>query len=498
MRRLALAGLLATALAGCHGRRAEVLNVFWSGDVAVLDPNARLEVTTDTYALNVFEPLLRHERLTDYVPILATHWDMSDGRSWRFHLRSGVKFHDGTPLTAEDVAFTIDRARKSPESELYPFLAGLSSVKALDAGTVEIVSDRPAALLSVLSFVYVLPKRTLLARGEKAFFERPVGTGPYRFVSWTPDKTLELAVNQGYWGERPTFARAVFHVVGVKDPVLPLAEKSAPAIVIQPSRKEFGERDRHPELRFLSRPGMSVNYLVANTRPDGGSPLRDVRVRRALHAAIDYGRLLEKVTANQAFAATQYVTPDVIGYNPTLTLPPHRPGEARRLLAEAGYPGGVDLVMTVDATGTTTLNDELVAQLGEEGIRLKVEAVSPEELARRNQRCDGDLHRSGWTSSTGDASELLEANFYGRAAVRARTEGCTFYSSEVDDLIDAAARSLEPEARRDLLQQAMKRLVDDLPWIPLLIPYDRYAVSPDVVFEPRADGEVYLPAVKLK
>lgn len=499
MRRLLLAAALLAALAvGCRGRKADVLHVFWASDVVTLDPNARLEVTTDTYALNVFEPLLRHERLTDYVPILATHWDMSDGRSWRFHLRKGVRFHDGSPLSAEDVVFTLERARTSHDSELYPFLTGITSVRALDAETVEIVSDRPAALLSVLSFVYVLPKKTLAARGDRVFFERPVGTGPYRFASWKPKVALELARHDGYWGQRPAFGRAVFHVVGAQEPVLPLAEKSPPAIVIQPSRKEFATRDAHPRLRFLSRPGMSVNYLVANTRPDGPSPMRDVRVRRAVRAAIDYARLLEKATGNQAFAATQFVTPDVIGYNPTLTVPPHRPGEARRLLAEAGHPDGVDLVMNVDRESTTTLNDELVAQLAEEGIRLKVVPLPPEELARRDHRCDGDLHRSGWTSSTGDASELLEANFFGRGAVRERTEGCTYYTPELDELIDAAARSLEPEVRRDLLQQAMKRLVDDLPWIPLLIAYDRYAISPDLVFEPRADGEVRLSDVKLK
>lgn len=464
----------------------------WAGDVLSLDPNAEFEFATDTVSMNVFEPLIRYDRRLNFSPVLAENWEIADGRTWRFRLRGGVTFHDGSPLTADDVVFSIERVRASARSELKPFLAGITSVRRLDERTVEVVSERPADLLPALSFVYILPKASLTAKGEKAFFESPSGTGPYRLVEWRPQEHLVVEHFPGHRDPAPAFRRVVFLRLKTSDEMWTAAREHTPAVIINPGRKSWNEHTKDPAFVLASRPGLTVNFIACNMRP--GSPLADVRVRRALRAAIDTATLAEKVSAGQSFPASQLVTPDIFGFDPQITVPAFQPGQARKLLAAAGVRNGLDLTLNTD-DGPSPLADELIRQLAEAGIRVKRVGVAANVFYQKFHDCDGDLHISGWFCSTGDASELLEGSFTSGKARRAPT-ACGYARPQLDALAEDASRTLDLGARRALLQAAMRTLVEDLPWIPLLVPYDRIATTRDVSWEQRADGEIFLPEVR--
>ncbi|HEV8267529.1 MAG TPA: ABC transporter substrate-binding protein, partial [Thermoanaerobaculia bacterium] len=443
-----------------------------------------------------FEPLLRYDRKMSFSPALAARWDIADGRTWRFHLRDGAKFQDGSLVTAEDAAFSIERARTKKESDLYPYLAGISAVKALDPMTVEVVSDRPAGLLSILTFVYVFPKKRFLAEGEAAFFKKPVGSGPYRLVEWVPKDRFVLQRWTGWWAGLPAVPRVVFHHAPNPDALWKLAEKQPSVLLLSPSRLGVKEHESDPRYRIQQRPGMTVQYLMCNLRGGAKNPLTSLKVRQALRAAIDYPKLVESVSHGAAFAASQYVTPDVIGFNPALTVPVFEPGLAKKLLAEAGHAGGVTFTMNV-LNDQARLDVEVARQLEDAGIHVKMIPADRTAFYDRVNSCEGDLHATGWVCSTGDASELFEGNFYGRKGAGG-PPGCGYSRPDLDELVDRIAQTLDAEARRNLLQDAMKRVLDDLPWIPLLVGSDRYALSPEVAFEPRADGEVFLPDVSFK
>lgn len=492
----ALAAGVALLLSCTRAHPQKELRVLWTEEILTLDPNERFEHSTDMYAMNVFEPLLKYDRQLSFAPALATRWDFVGGHVWRFVLRQGVTFQDGTPLTPEDVIFTIDRIRSRPQSDLYAYLASVTDVRKVDETTIEIVSNRPAGLLSALSSVYILPRKLLLSRGEKAFFEHPVGTGPYRFVEWKAGQKLVLEGWSGYRGGLPAFPRAVFLQFASSAEMWKVARP--PSILLGPSRATWTDHEKDSAFKLVSRPGLTVQYLVVNLRGGSKNPLSKLPVRRALRAALDLAKLIEKI-GGQAFPASQFVTPDIVGYDPSLTVPRFEPGAARRMLAEAGYPGGLTLRLSCPE-GPSKLVDELVAQLGAAGVKINLDKAPSRELFDRIARCDGDLHLTGWVCATGDASELFEGNFYGRTAdQRASTlSGCGYGRPDLDDLIDQIANTVEPEQRRDLLQGAMRRVVEDLPWIPLLVSYDRYALTPDLVWEPRPDGEIYLPDVRAK
>ena len=505
MRRWAAAAALAPAalafLGGCARRSPRALTIVQSNDITTLDPNREFEVVNDIVAMNVFDPLLRFDRHMTLQPSLAVRWENPNDRTWRLHLRSGVRFHDGTPLTGEDVVYTIRRVLSHPDSELYPFFAGV--VRRIDSpepDIVEIETEHPTPLLSRLAFVYILPARLLERVGDAEFFRRPVGTGPYRFVAWKPGDRVEVAAWDGYWGGRPAVASALFRTVEAPEQRWVVAAREAPVIVLEGPRQKWDEHRKDRSLVLIARPSLSVSYIGLNVAPRPGNPLADARVRRALRLAIDQKELLRRGADNHGFPATQYVPPDVVGYNPAIPPPEYDPAQARRLLAEAGYPGGIDLPLDVEAPVATGFVRELGDELGRASIRAAPHSFSKEEFLRRIDDGRSIAHLAGWVCTSGESSELFETSLHtrGPAGGLGRDNGTGYSNPALDRVIDQLVATIDPGGRVELEKRAMAIAVGDLPFIPLYVQEDRYVLTPDVAWEPRPDGEIFLPEVRLR
>lgn len=495
LRLLAGAGFVAGLLATSCGRDARrELHVVWPNDVESLDPNAEFEFTADTLAMNVFEPLVRYDRQMAFAPCLATSWEVREGSVLRFHLRDRVLFQDGTTLTADDVVFSIERLRKRPDRDVFRYVSAITEATAVDPLTVDIRSTRPAALLSVLSFVYVLPKKSVESAEEEAFFRLPSGTGPYRIAGWKKGESLRLEAHEDYWGGAPSIPAAVFRVVEGDDAMWTEARRLAPAIVFSPTATTWAAHRDDPGFHLVERPGLAVHFLVMRLSGGRENPLADVRVRRALRAALDYPRLVSVVPAQGAFPASQLVPPAIIGFNPSLTVPAFVPGEAKRRLDEAGYRPSAPLrFLTVKGGGP--FSRAILDSFATAGLAVVEEQVPLEEFQRRVAACDADLFLSGWICSTGDAGELFEGNFYRREG---RGHACGYGEPEMDAMVEEIGRALDPAERSALLQEAMRRLVEDLPWIPLVVTYDRHALTPGVEWAARADGQLDLRDVRIR
>lgn len=496
--RPAIAGLVLALLVfagACSGRgHGRELHVVWSTNLSTLDPNAKFEFVADTLAMNVFEPLVRYDRQMTFAPCLAKSWEIREGLVWRFRLRDGVLFQDGTTLTADDVAWSIRRLKAKPDRDIYRYVSAIKEVRIVDPLTVDIVSDRPAGLLSVLSFVYVLPKRSVERLGEEAFFRAPSGTGPYRIAEWQRGDSLRLEAHQDYWGGPPPIPSVVFRVTAEGEPMWAEARRLAPAIVFAPTRTSWAAHRADGTFRLVERPGLAVHFLAMKVSGGPANPLSDVRVRRALRASIDYKRLVSVIPAEGAFPASQFVPPAIVGFDPGLSVPSFVPGEARRLLAEAGFRQEAPFRFLTVAPGGP-MDRILLDSLAAAGVAVREEAVSQAEFDRRSAACDADFFVSGWICSTGDAGELFEGNF---SRKEAPLNPCGYGTDEMDASVEEIGRTLDPVLRRDLLQKAMRRLVDDLPWIPLLVSYDRHALTPGVEWQARADGQLDLRDVRLK
>jgi peptide/nickel transport system substrate-binding protein len=488
--------MLGLAASGsCSGRSGHrELNVIWSGDVQTLDPNEKFEFVADTVAMNVFEPLVRYDRQMVFTPCLAVSWEIREGSVWRFRLRDRVLFQDGTTLTADDVAFSIGRLRARRDRDIYRYVSAITEVRVVDPLTVDVRSERPAGLLSVLSYVYILPKKSVERVGEETFFRAPAGTGPYRIVEWRKGSSLRLEAHADYWGGPPQVPAAVFRVVPDDDAMWTEARRLSPSIVFSPTRTSWAAHREDRTFHLIERPGLAVHFLVLRTSGGPENPLSDVRVRRAFRAAIDYRKLVSAIPAAGAFPASQFVPPAIVGFNPDLSVPPFVPGEARRLLDEAGV-RQKEPFRFLTQTGGGPLVREVIEALAAAGISVREEAVGPREYERRSVACDADFFFSGWICATGDAGELFEGNFYSKGS---NGNSCGYGNGEMDAAVEEIGRTLDPAARSTLLQKAMRQLIDDLPWIPLVVSYDLHALTGGVEWNTRADGQLDLRDVRLR
>jgi peptide/nickel transport system substrate-binding protein len=486
---------------GCRPHASTTtLTVLQSSDILTLDPNQKFEVVNDTVAMNLFDPLLRFDQHMTLQPALAVRWENPNDRTWRVHLRPGVKFHDGSFLAPDDVVFTFHRLLQHPESEMFPFLAGLIEVRSLDGSTVEFVTEHPSPLLSRLSFVYILPQKLLEREGDAEFFKNPRGTGPYRFKSWRRGNRVELQAFADYWGGRPLIPNVKFLAVESAKERWRLVAEMNPAVLLEGPRQGWEAHHNDPKLRLIARPSLTVSYLGLNTTPRPGNPLSDVRVRKAIWRSLDLKEIVRVGASNHGFVATQYVPPDVIGFNPNLAAPLQDIDGAKRLLAEAGYPNGFDLALDDQSDVLSPTVREVIRELGLAGIRVSRRYWAKEEFFDRIDKGLSDFHLTGWICSSGESAELFESSLHTRepGGGLGRDNGTGYSNPQLDRLIEQIIQTIDPAQRVELEKHAMAIAMEDLPYIPLYVQEDRYVLTPEVVWEPRADGEIWLPDVRLR
>ncbi len=438
-----------------------------------LDPHLYNDFVSFEVCANAFEGLTRLDRNLGVEPALAEGWSSPDELTWHFRLRPGVRFHDGRELQAADVVFSIERARSHPRSEFTAYLVSVRGVRALGPRVVEIVTERPSPLLlNRLSFVGVVPQ------GSPEEVREPVGTGPFRLRAAAKD-AYELAAFEGYWGVRPAepalrlqVARGRFGLAGLVAHALDFVED------LPPDGLEEVRADK--ALRLLSRPSLTTAVLIVNTRQP---PFADARLRRAVHLSIDREALARVVLRGHGRPAYQIVADGVFGFDTNLAPVGRDLAEARRLLAAAGFPGG--LATSVVAPGGAGVT-ELQRQLSEAGIRAGVELPSA--------RAPGTapLLFASFISDSGDSGDMLDGILHspnpGLGAGALNTYG--YASPELDALIEASWRTDSLSARRDALQRCMRFLMRDLPMIPLFTPNDVWGMRTELQFTPRADGRV--------
>jgi peptide/nickel transport system substrate-binding protein len=483
-----LAGCLAVTLLAGSCRRAPELQprtvvIGQVTSASGLDPHLHDEESTYSALSHFYERLVAFGPDLDIRPELAVKWANPSDTVWHFTLREGVLFHDGTPLTAEDVVASLRRAERLPGSQVVHYLRNVTSVTAISRMEVEVVTSSPSPLLlNKLAFVAIVPRSA-----PDHAISRPVGTGPYRFVSGGPRKALEGEVFERYWGSRPAFPR--FRVVPLPD-----ARARAHAIlegradVVSRFPFEFTSWARSQKgLALASRVGLGVAFLGFSLRE--GSPYRDRRVREAFALAIDRSRMIDRSESEYTVNAEQFVPGGVFGY-----APPSHPwvydlAHARALLAQAGRPKGMDATLVLPDT-QASLGSRLGALLGEAGIRVRVETLPWDDYYSRWLRRELDLFGFAYTAGTGDASDLLDAVFHTHSVSSGALNTTDYSSAAFDQLVDEAGRLLDPYERRRLMSEALAILREDLPAIPLVVRSNLYAVSDEITWTARQDRRV--------
>ena len=437
----------------------------------------------------IFDGLVALDAGLNVVPALADTWKISrDGRIYEIHLREGVRFHDGTPLTAADVVFSLRRLldpEHAPNTIGASYLmvvdgaaaysAGrsreLPGVVALDPTRVEIRLARP-----YLSFLYVLamddlrivPEKVLKAMGEKAFRRAPVGTGPFRFASWT-DVELRLDANPEYFAGAPYVDQVVIMFPRPDEHDAGNSRFAHGEIeIVEPTSDTLPTMLADPAIEVHRYQDLSLSFLGMNT---GVPPLDDVRVRRAIAHAVDR-HALAALAPSKRREAQGILPPGLPSYSPAAKALPFDREAASRLLGEAGYPGGRGLralrFYTAQPGSSEVVKSikELHDDLAAIGINLEVHQVSWRELNNRVAGHDAPMFQLGWVADLPDPDSFLRSLFEPGSSANY----FDFHDDETGQALERGASETNPLERARIYRDLEKAVLDKAPLVPLFHP----------------------------
>ena len=484
--------LSAALLLACGVSQAVTLRVANVGDVQSMDPHSLNETLQLSFTASVYEPLVGRDRKMNLTPLLATKWTQKSPTVWRFDLRRGVTFHDGTPFTADDVVFTFQRAA-GEGSDMKGYTSSFKAVRNIDSHTVEIETEAPYPILpDVISNVYVMSKKWC----EENKAERPVdrrkgientasfkanGTGPFRLKERQPSTRTVVVRNLNYWDKVDTNVdEVVFTPIG-NDATRVAALLSGEIDVMEPVPLQDVDRVKSagrftvlqgPELRtiFLGMDQKRDELLFSSVK--GKNPFKDKRVRQAFYQAIDIESIKSRVMRNAATPTALMVGPGVRGFQPDMNKRyPYDPEAAKKLLADAGYPNGFEVGM--NCPNDRYVNDGAICQavaanLARIGVKVNLQTETKVSYFPKILRRDTSFYLLGWTPSTGDAHDALSALM---ATPTDKGQGQfnlgSYSNPKFDELVQKVQSETDQKKRNDFIREAFKIHHDDIGHLPL-------------------------------
>jgi peptide/nickel transport system substrate-binding protein len=492
MRHLLLASVFAVGLA-----TAADANTFrWAndGDVNSMDPYARNETFLLTFLGNVYEPLVRRDRELKVEPALAVRWEQPSPTVWRFHLRPNVRFHDGTPFTAEDVVFSVGRA-KGPGSNVSTKLATVTEARVVDPLTVEFVTAQPnPILLEEIADFFIMSKRWAeannaaqaadLTRREENFATRNAnGTGAFRLVQREPDRRTVLEPNPNWWDKAEhNLTRVEFNVIA-NDATRVAALLSGEVDMVYTVPPQDVERIRRTagytihqkaELRTIFLGFDQHRDQLLKSDVQGRNPFKDVRVRRAFAQAIDVEAIRSRVMRGQSRPSWLMVGPGINGFDEDLdkARPPVDVEAARKLLADAGYPNGFGV--TMDCPNDRYVNDEAICQavtamLARIGVRVTLNAQTRARYFAEilGPGYNTSFYLLGWTPSTYDAHNALFNLMATRRGSQGQFNVGGYSNARLDELTGKIAVETDAAERNRMIAEAFRIHAEEVGHVPL-------------------------------
>ena len=481
---------------------AKLLRYASQQDPQSLDPHGVNLQVASRLTQQVYDTLVFRDREWRPIPWLATAWSQPSPNTWRFRLRPGVRFHDGTPFTADDVVFSVQRAL-APTSQMRTAVQGVERAQKVDDLTVDLILNEPnPALLQHLTQFRIMSRawaakhnvekpQDYKSKQETHAVRNANGTGPFIVREFTPDVRVRLEQNKEWWGHKEgLFEGNVTDVVML--PISSAATRLAALLsgevdlVVDPPTQDVARLRTHPQLRVVEGAEMRVQYLAFDLHRDellygsekAKNPFKDLRVRQAVAHAVDVDAIRQKVMRGLAKPIGSVITPEVAGYHPDADkrLPFDRE-RAKRLLAEAGYPNGFEV--TLDCGNNQPAMDicqAVAAMLSQVGIRVRPNIVVQTSFFPKIEKYDTSFYLLSWGGGvTSDALYTINALLH---TVGPKGEGDfnmgRWSNPEVDRAIAQVKVEMDPAKRNDAIRRALVAANRELPVVTLhqqLIPW---------------------------
>lgn len=517
VRRTLRAAVLATSLAlgaAALPAHAAGLTIGLSGDITSLDPHYHNVTPNANVAEHMFETLIAKDEKMRFKPALAQSWRAVDETTWEVKLRPGVKFHDGSEFTAQDVVFSLARPAnvKNSPSPYTIYTKGFKDVVAVDKLTVRITTNGPYPLVpNDLSTIYMVSKKVAETASSDDFNsgKAMVGTGPYKFVSFRKGDRVELTRNDAYWGNKPQWDTVSLRILTNDAPRVAALLAGDVQVIENVPTSDIRKLSADPGVSVFKVPTFRMMYLHMDSdrevspfvadkagKPLPRNPLKDARVRQAISKAISRQAIVDRVMEGAAEPTGQLVNSSLFGHVPGLKPDTADAAAAKRLLAEAGYPDGFQL--TLHTPNNRYVNDEQVAQaiasmLTRIGIQTRVEAMPSASFFTRANKLDFSFMLAGWGADTGEAGSSLKsllATYDPGKGWGASNRG-RYSNPALDAKLSAALTTIDDRAREKLLQEATEIGIKDYGVIPLYYQINVWAAKKGLTVIPRQDERTY-------
>lgn len=461
-------------------------------DASSLDPHGSNDVPSSNVQSNLYETLVNRDADGELVPGLAESWTQVDDLTWEFKLKQGVTFHDGEAFNAEAVKTSFDRLLDpevaSPRAFLFEMV---TEVKVVDESTVQFVTEYPfspllahlthngGSIISPKSIEedYAAMKADSSVKAGSVIGTNPVGTGPFKFESWTPGTEIKLVKFAEYAGTPVNVDSVTFKVVPESATRVAELQSGFAHIIgaVEPGQVE--NVNSFDGASVLESSSSSLTYLGFNTEKE---PFNDPKVRQAISKAIDRPTLIEGIYEGYGIPAISPLAPGIFGYTEDVTSMAYNMDEAKALLAEAGYADGFKTtIWTNDNPARQQVAIVLQEELKKLNIQAEIEVMEFGSYLEKTAAGEHDMFILGWSNPTGDADYGLYALFH--SSQHGDPGNRSFYSSEkVDELLEKGRREADPAAREAIYKEALQLISDESPMAFVLHPYTLTGVSDKV------------------
>ena len=481
---------------------SETLVFAISVDVDQLDPGS---TSVSQVVNNIFEGLVKFKAGTTSIePCLATSWEISaDGKEITFHLRKGVKFHDGTDFNADAVVFSFAR-QYDPNHPYYQYgkwnmwgylFYDVDRMKKIDDDTVKLVLKRPnvSILTSLALYRVSMVSPTNAEKYQEDASKHPCCTGPFKFVGWVKSDHITLEANEDYWQERAKRDQLIFKVILDPSARLMALEVGEVQGMELPNPADFDRIKANKDLVLMTQPGMNVGYLAMNTgygyvdenknnirdndseplvkTPGYFEPLTKKKVRQAINMAINKQAIVDNIYMGSAIKAKNGMPPLMLGYNDDIEDYPYDPERAKELLAEAGYPDGFEVTLHVMPVSRPYMFDPfkigevIQSYLAAVGIKVKFYQVDWSSYLQEAMDGKHQIALLGWRGDNGDPDYFMNVYSTNSTSIGMAKNRAFYINDAIQELLAAALATYDDEKRATYYKKIQEMVHEDAGWV---------------------------------
>jgi len=470
--------LLLVALVGCGGGETtpeggvaakDTLTVVMPADPGSLDPHDNVSQNKHQSTRQIYETLVAYNEEGELIPWLAESWEFEDGgQTIIFHIRKGVRFHNGDELKASDVLFSLERMRKdNTPAAMQVDYVDFEKSEVLDDYTVKLVLKEVFALqlaMLELPLCAIISERAY-TESNGDFFAQPVGTGPYKVVEFNSGDSLKLVAHEDYWIEgHPRIKNVLIRYIGDASARAIEAESGGADIVYEISANDIDRVRANPNINLVSAMGANTSYLTINQAVE---PLDNIKVREAIWYAVDIPAAIEVAYGNFGEVASGIISPGIDGRHPDLSsyFPKQDLERARACMEEAGYPDGFKVKISCNSSDQQRKDfiEVIQAQLAAINIDVEIDVMDSTTWASRLAAGEGELSIYGYTASTGEAGRVL----FRWLPDKSEWPIFSWESPEYYDLINEALVTIDHDARNELFYRCQELLMENYVALPV-------------------------------